>query len=402
MPDENEHSPVDPQASDQSNRRDFLSGKGAIKAIRSGAIDKLELPAGVVNAAQSLERQSAYIEQYSKNAMACEFELLFNLHQYPQSSAAAMLAFELIDKIEDQMTVYRDHSEVSQLNRTASSAPVKLEENLFDVLTLAQQIHKETDGAFDITSSVLTKLWGFDRRSGKLPAQPEIDQALKSVGAENIKLDSENLTVEFVTQLEINLGGIGKGHALDRVADLFAAKQVNDFVIHGGQSSVSARGNSVTQNNPAGPNEPANSSPAPETPTTDTGWPVGVTHPTLPGVRLGEVTLRNQSLGTSGTGRQGFFHKGKRYGHIIDPRTGWPASHFLSTTVVSQSAALSDALATAFFVMPIDQVETYCSNHPNVGAILVLAGAKNRSNTASTGHVEIVSFNMTDQQWKTH
>ena len=398
MPDENEYSPVDPQPSDQSNRRDFLSGKGAIKAIRSGAIDKLELPAGVVNAAQSLERQSAYIEQYSKNAMACEFELLFNLHQYPQSSAAAMMAFELIDKIEDQMTVYRDHSEVSQLNRTAASAPVKLEQNLFDVLTLAQQIHKETGGAFDITSSALTKLWGFDRRSGKLPAQHEIDQALKSVGAENIKLDSENVTVEFDTTLEINLGGIGKGHALDRVAELFAGNQVNDFVIHGGQSSVSARGNSVTQKNPANSSEPANSSPA----TSDAGWAVGVTHPTLPGVRLGEVILKDQSLGTSGTGRQGFFHKGKRYGHIIDPRTGWPASHFLSTTVVSQSAALSDALATAFFVMPIDKVETYCSNHPNVAAILVLAGAKNRSNTASTGHVEIVSFNMTDQQWKTH
>ena len=384
-PDQQDSNPLD---ASKSNRREFLKGKSALNALRSESIEKLRLPVGV-DAVQSAERQSAYLEQYSKNAMACEFEISFNMHQHPQSSAAAMLAFELIDKIEDQMTVYRDHSEVSQLNGHAANGPVLVDHHLFSVLELAHRIYQKTDGAFDITSSPLTKLWGFDQRNGKLPDQAKITEALNSVGARHLVLDSQNETVTFKSpSLEIDLGGIGKGHALDRVADLVESKGVVDFVIHGGQSSVLARGSSVEV--------------AGETNSDDIqGWTVGVSHPTLPGVRLGEVRLNDQALGTSGTGRQGFFHQGKRYGHIIDPRTGWPASDFLSTTAISESAAQSDALATAFFVMPIEEIDAYCQEHSNVGAILVLPGATNRSNTASTGNVEIVSLNLTAQQWKT-
>ncbi|MFK7769968.1 MAG: FAD:protein FMN transferase [Mariniblastus sp.] len=390
MPDDSE--PLDPDSADNpsSSRRDFLKGKSALNAIQKQTIANLNLPVGV-DSAQSVERQSAYLEQYSKNAMACEFELLFNMHQYPQAGATAMLAFELIDKIEDQMTVYRPHSEVSHLNRVAFDSPLLIENDLFELLQLAKKIHAETNGAFDITSSALTKLWGFDQRNGKLPDKAQIAESLKSVDSSAIKLVPNDKTIKFeILNLQINLGGIGKGHALDRVADLIETKGVNDFVIHGGQSSVLARGHSTV---------------APQISESDgldsdIGWPVGVTHPTLPGVRLGEVRLRNQALGTSGSGRQGFFHKGKRYGHIIDPRTGWPASHFLSTTVISNSAAVSDALATAFFVMPLEEIESYCKTHPDVGAIVALPGSKSKSNSPTTGHVEIATFNLSDNQWQ--
>ena len=102
------------------------------------------------------------------------------------------------------------------------------------------------------------------------------------------------------------------------------------------------------------------------------GWTIGVSHPTLPDIRLARIHLGDRALGTSGTARQGFFHDGKRYGHIIDPRTGWPTAHTLSSIVIAKSAAQADALATAFFVMSVEDVERYCQQHSETGAVLVL------------------------------
>lgn len=369
-----------------ASRRDFLSGRSALDAAR----EKLSAAdvAGSAGRVGSVNRQVGYVEQYSKNAMACEFELLFNMHQYSQSGGAAMSAFQLIDDLEDQMTVYRPHSEVSQLNAKAVNQFVSVESRLYGLLKLAAQINEETSQAFDITAGPLSKVWGFDKRSGSVPDEADIESALNCVGMQNIEFKDSTCSLRFKNScVSINLNGIGKGHALDRVAELFESQAINDYIIHGGQSSVLARGSSLV----ADPQEPSVGQAASED---ACGWDVGITHPTLPGVRLGEFTLRNRSLGTSGTARQGFFHKGKRYGHIIDPRTGWPAGHVLSTTVISKSAALCDALATAFFVLPIEEVQRYCDQHAGVSAILVATNPKVKSK------VDLHRFNVADDDWQ--
>ena len=370
----------------QSNRRDFLRGKSAVDAARaklaSSATDTLENP----QFARSKDRQSNYLEQYSKNAMACEFELLFNLHQYKNSGPAAMDAFQLIDHIEDQMSVYRDHSEVSQINQSAYEEDFTVEPRLFDLLLLAEEISKSTLGAFDITSGPLSRVWGFSNRAGELPDKASIAKALNLVDMGLVKLNRNHNTIRFLKpDLTFNLNGIGKGHSLDRVAEQFADRGVGDFIIHGGQSSVLARGSS-------NPQEASNDDP--ETISLSAGWAVGLTHPTTPGVRLGEYVLRNQALGTSGTARQGFYHQGKRYGHIIDPRTGWPSDYHLSTTVVSKSGAISDALATAFFVMKDEEIQTYCDNNKTVSAIVCNSRKKGK------GALEILTFNLSENDLK--
>ena len=203
-------------------------------------------------------------------------------------------------------------------------------------------------------------MWNFDRRAGRLPEQREIDATLTKVGSRHVELCPLATTIRLKQAgVEINLGGIGKGHALDRIADLFEGMKIKDFVIHGGQSSVLARGSSTTLETNGDATESA-------------GWTIGISHPTLPAVRLAKIRLIDRALGTSGTARQGFFHEGKHYGHIIDPRTGWPTSHTLSSTVIADSAAQADALATAFYVMSHDEVECYCQQHTDVGAVLVL------------------------------
>ncbi len=380
----------------ESNRRDFLKGRTALNSLRGKVDDALAESESAEYQPGLADRATGYLEQYSKNAMACEFELLFNLHQYSQSGGAAMEAFQLIDLIEDQMTVYRDHSEVSQVNERAFASPVKIEQRLFELISQSKALFEETGGAFDITSTPISKAWGFDRRKGELPDQARLDEALNLVGSQFIELDVERRTIRFGKRgVGIDLGGIGKGHALDRVTSLLESRGIGDFVIHGGQSSVVARGDSLeatkhqhSEISNKSPTEELTEQPIPESPLA--GWKVGISHPTLPGVRLAEITLRNQALGTSGTGRQGFFHQGKRYGHIIDPRSGWPTSHFLSSTVISPTAAVSDALATAFFVMTLDEVAEYCESRPFIAAALVV------DEPSSKNRCRLICFNLDD------
>ena len=379
------------------NRRDFLT---------AGVADALLQNPEQANASlhtRDARKQASYFEQYAKNAMACEFEISFNLHQYSQAANAAAAAFGLIDRLEDQMSVYRAHSEVTQLNTKAAQGPVKVETRLFGLLALSQEISNQTAGAFDITAGPLTKLWKFDQRSGVVPQQDQINAVLKRVGYQNLILNDVDQTIQYrIPGTEINLGGIGKGDAIDRAAQTIAALQIDNFVIQGGQSSVLALGDAS-----AADPENASSNHRP------IGWQVGLSHPTLPNVRLAEITLRNQALGTSGTGRQGFFHQGKRYGHIIDPRTGWPSSHWLSTTVITSSAARSDALATAFFVMDAASVERFCAQHSDVQAIIVMpATHENRQSLRDTadsrpsqvipasGQLLIRTFNLEEQQFQ--
>jgi len=171
LPDpESNGSDADKQKS-SSNRREFITGMGAIKAIRETA--QAQLDGLDANWRDGGDDAGAW-EQYSKRAMACEFEISFNLHQYRQAASATMLAFQLVDDLEDQLTIYRDHSEVSRLNQQATETPQTVEPGLLRLIRLAQQIHTDTGGAFDITSGQLSQLWGFESRNGSVPPEDEI------------------------------------------------------------------------------------------------------------------------------------------------------------------------------------------------------------------------------------
>ena len=351
-----------------SSRRDFLTVGMTGDRSKQSADDA---EANLIG-----QRKQGYLETYSKNAMACEFQLLFNMQQYGNSGDAALKVFELIDTYEDQLSVYRSDSEVSRLNRTGCDDTVTVQENLYELLTVAEAIFKRTNGAFDITSTPLSKAWGFHNRDANVPTDEEIAEALRLVDGNQVKLLPDNGIRIQHEGIGINLGGIGKGYTLDRAADLLASCGIGDFVLHGGQSSVVAHGNDHGKT---------------DADIDDTGWMIGISHPLVPEQRLAKFQLLGMALGTSGTGRQGFFHNGKRYGHIIDPRTGWPTDHFLSTTVICNSAAEADALATAFFVMDLDAVQSYCDDHPEIKTVIVRAGSGSKP--------IIESFNMDGIEW---
>jgi thiamine biosynthesis lipoprotein len=288
-----------------------------------------------------------------RKAMACRFEVTLPLSDAVGVGLATEVLDE-VDRLEAQLTIFRETSEVSNVNRVAAESPVRISQSLFDLLVLCKDLHRETDGAFDITSTPLTRCWGFLRRAGRLPDQLEIQKARVVVGSDNLLLDCDSRTVRFAKAgVEINLGSIGKGYALDCAASSIEHR-VRAALLSAGSSSFRALGRGGQG---------------------QTGWAIGLRDPARLSRRLGVLKLQDCAMSTSGSEEQFFEHAGRRYGHIIDPRSGWPAESVTSVTVVAQSAAITDALATAFYVGGHELAERYCASHPQVLVILLESGS---------------------------
>lgn len=283
--------------------------------------------------------------------MATRFELALRFGT-PNAVAPAEAVFDLLDALEAQLTVYRDSSEVANVNRLAGSAPVVVEPRLFELLQTAARITTETDGAFDITAGALIKAWGFFKGPRRVPASEELAETLRRVGMDGVELDAERRSVRYLKRgLEINLGSIGKGYALDRMAEVLRDEwKITTALLQGGHSSVYAMG-SPTENG--------------------RGWSVAVTHPWQPGQRLAMLHLRDRALATSAATYQHLEHEGRKLGHILDPRTGWSAEGMASASALAPSAAEADALATAFFILGVDRSIEYCKAHSDIGAVLL-------------------------------
>ena len=344
----------------KSTRREFLKSKSAADALAdlgAGAI-----PADDAQGAARAPAGQSYLVRISRRAMACDFEVFLNAGQYPQGTEAAIEALDLVERIEDQLSFFRGASEISRVNRSAADGPVAVKPRLFELLELALKLHAETDGAYDVTAGPLSDAWGFSRRRGTVPNNEQLAEALRLVGSHLVELDPRNKTVRFRRPgVQINLGSIGKGHALDRCTEQLVSAGVGDFLIHGGMSSVSARGCSTP-----GGGQPSEAAPD--------GWTVGISHPVRKGKRLAEIRLCDRALATSGGGVQWFRHKGQRYGHILDPRSGQPAEGILSATVLAPTATMADALSTAFFVMGPQQALQWCANRAEISTLLVCPG----------------------------
>lgn len=356
------------------NRRDLLTGR----AIRQRVEEAQEALAAAVPGGDRTPTAGPTVRLAVK-AMATEFGVLMN----PEPAGQVMHASEALDlvgAVERQLTVYRDDSEVSRLNAAAAGRPVEVAENLFELLMLCGELTRLTDGAFDAATHAQIALWQRCRREDRIPADDEIEDALSRSGMRHVRLDAATRAVAFdVPGVGFNFGAIGKGYALDRCAerlagverretrderqdDLWASEDqpsadsldsrpssLDSYCLHGGHSSVLARGD----HNGLG------------------GWPVGIGNPLFTSRRLGTILLKDRALGTSGSNIQFYRHGGKRYGHILDPRTARPAGELLSVSAVAPTAAMADALSTAFFVLGVEKTRAICDNQPLIGALLI-------------------------------
>jgi thiamine biosynthesis lipoprotein len=288
----------------------------------------------------------------SRRAMATTFEIAIPCGTHRDPVGAATDALDLIDELEDQMTVYRDHSEVARLNAAAADHPIPVEEHLFELFERCQAWTQQTEGAFDIATGAMIKAWGFHQRQGRVPSPRERSEAMARTGFRHVVLNRVPKTVKFRRPgLEINLGAVGKGYSLDRAAAHLRERWgVTSALLHGGGSSVYALG---------------------RPPSDSRGWPISLKHPLNLDKSLGTVQLCDQGLGTSAATFQYFEHKGKKLGHLLDPRTGWPAAGTASATVTASTAAEADALSTALFVLGLSKAQTLVRLKPGLGAVLL-------------------------------
>jgi FAD:protein FMN transferase len=265
----------------------------------------------------------------SLGAMATRFELLLGGDDPARLRAAGEEALAEIERLAAQLSFYRADSEISWLNAHAARQAVKVEPRLFRLLRRAAELTRLTDGAFDVAVGPLMRAWRFVGGRGGVPSREELEAARAVSGIEQVELDEGSFTVRFKRPgVELDLGGYGKGYAVDRAADILREAGVASALLHGGTSSVYAVG-------------------APEG---GGAWRVALQEPLQEGGRPVVVGLSDSALSVSAGYGKEFAAGGRRYGHVIDPRTGEPVNGALAAAAVGPSAAECEALSKALLI----------------------------------------------------
>lgn len=274
-------------------------------------------------------------------AMATQFEIvLYGTNERYLSTVAEEVMRE-IDRLEAQLSFYRADSDIRQINAQAAQHPVSLDPRVFHLLVKARELNAVTAGAFDITVAPLIRCWGFAGGSGQMPSEDAIAKARAVVGMEHVILDAENYTIAFDREgVEIELGAIGKGYAIDQAVSLLREYEIESALLHGGTSAVYALG---------APPDAEHWQVAIQKPVTSNNVPVEnnvADAVSKEGNYLAVVEMRDEALSVSAPHGKWFMSEGRRYGHVIDPRTGYPTSRSVLAAIVMPSATDGDALST--------------------------------------------------------
>lgn len=290
--------------------------------------------------------------------MGSEFQVILAGADREHLSDVAHYVLDEVEALEARLSHYRPDSEISDLNVRAAFEPVLMEGSVFELIRRCVALSEATHGAFDCTAGPLIRCWGFFRGQGKLAEPEAVEAARAMVGSRFLELNPAERTIHFQREgMQVHLGGVGKGYAVDEVVASLRRLGIEAALIHGGTSTIYALG--------APPGQDA--------------WEIGLRDPADPEQRLGVVQLRDQALSTSGDYEQFFEVGDRRYNHILDPRTGYPARETRSATVVAENATDSDALSTAAFVLGDEAARHLWDRYPGTGAVLVPALGRNAS-----------------------
>jgi FAD:protein FMN transferase len=239
-------------------------------------------------------------------------------------------ALHEMQRLDGMLSNYKPRSEWSEMNRLAAQQPFKVSHELFELLAACVDYSRKSEGTFDISVGPLMKVWGFYKGSGHLPAEGAVSDALQTVGYQNIILDSKTRTVRFAQEgVELDPGGVGKGYAVDRMIEVLRNKGVRSALVSAGGSSIYALGNPPNRN----------------------GWEIHLMDPKSPLRPVETVTLRDESLSTSGSHEKFFYADGKLWSHIMDPRTGRPSEGMLSVSVIAPRTLDSEAWAKPYYIL---------------------------------------------------
>ena len=262
---------------------------------------------------------------------------------------AISAAFDEISRIERDLSIYRPDSRLSVVNSKAYAEPVKVNNEIMDLIKLSADISQKTAGAFDITFASMGKLWNYSSDEFVPPAPASVKKILPAFNYRNIIIDEDNMTIRFLhPKTKIGLGGIAKGYAVKRAVDVLKDTGIkNGIVACAGDIQVFGSGNGKP-------------------------WLVGIKHPRDDGV-IGTIGLTgDESISTSGDYERFKFYKGKRFHHIIDPKTGYPSdTGLISAAIIGSDPARTDAYATAVFVMGLSAAKDFLKRESSISVILI-------------------------------
>jgi thiamine biosynthesis lipoprotein len=252
--------------------------------------------------------------------MGTLFRIIVYAPSKEKAQAGARAAFARIAQLNGIMSDYDDKSELMWLCARAGGEPVRVSEELFSVLKQAQEVSRRSDGAFDVTVGPVVRLWRRARRTQKLPDPDKLAQARALVGYRNIRLDEKTRTVQLLRpNMQLDLGGIAKGHAADEALAVLKRQGLTRALV--------AAGGDITVSGP--PPEAA-------------GWRIAIKP--LPGETVGgQLVLHDAAVSTSGDAEQFVVIEGRRYSHIVDPRTGLGLVGRMSATVVAPRGIIADS-----------------------------------------------------------
>jgi len=268
-----------------------------------------------------------------------------------------------ITRIEKLISSWDANSQTSEINRNAGIKPVTVDAELFQLIERAIGISKLTDGAFDISYASMDRIWQFDGSMTEMPSEEEIKASVSKVGFQNIILDKAKSTVFLKLEgMKIGFGAIGKGYAADKAKDLLISKGVPSGIIN-------ASGDMNTWGKQPNGKE----------------WKVAITNPMDKNKVFALLPITNGAVVTSGNYEKFVNFNGKRYTHIIDPRTGYPSSGIISVTVFAPKAELADALATSVFVMGKEAGLDRINQLPKIECIII----DDKGNITKSKNIEI-------------
>lgn len=237
-----------------------------------------------------------------------------------------------IRRIEAMISSWDPNSETSEINRNAGIRPVKVSKELLQLIERSKKISEMTDGAFDISYAAADRIWKYDGTMDRMPTDTQIKTAVNKMGYQKIELDPEEQTVFLKEEgMKIGFGAIGKGYAADKAKEFLISKGVKGGI-------VNASGDLTTWG------------------TRETGekWMIGIANPLDKGKILTWLPIVESSVATSGNHQKYIVFKGKKYSHILDPRTGYPTNEVTSVSIFAKTAELCDALSTAVFILGKD------------------------------------------------
>lgn len=273
---------------------------------------------------------------FKHNAMATVYELFIKHENHAYAEQAAMESFAEIDRLEQELSRYQPNSDISRINKLKQFETVVVGMDCYQCLVQCAEIYQQTKGAFDISAGAVIQLWK-NQAAGSTAQSAIIREQLKYSGMPWLRLDNDACRVQLLGEsVTLDLGGFGKGYAIDLVRKTLLDWDISAALLNGGMSSVVSLGER---------------------------WPLQITNPGTGQTFKKKLYLQNLALSGSGI---------KKGQHIIDTRNGYPVDNKIAAWVSAPATALSDALSTAFMIMDISEIEQYCEENRAISALIIM------------------------------